>query len=68
MMAFLGTVFGKLFGKTFALNLDKLKEIEPDYWICSNEKAKKTFGFTPEIPLSSGMAGKIDWYKSQKWI
>jgi nucleoside-diphosphate-sugar epimerase len=68
MLGFLGTVFGKIFRKNFSLNLEKLKEIAPDYWICSNEKARKTFGFSPQIPLNSGMAETIDWYKSNKWI
>jgi dihydroflavonol-4-reductase len=68
LLALGGTVLGKIFGKTLTLNLDKLKEITPDYWICSDEKAKKTFGFAPEISLTSGMASTIDWYKNRKWI
>jgi dihydroflavonol-4-reductase len=54
--------------KTFLLNLDKLNEILPDYWICSNQKAKRVLGFAPEFDLSSGLAQSIEWYKRQKWI
>ncbi len=59
---------GKLLGKTFSLNIDKLNEIRPDYWICSNEKAKRSFGFSPQYNLSRGMAETIEWYKKEKWI
>lgn len=63
-----GSALGLLSKKAFALNLDKLNELRPDYWICSNEKAKKVFNFSPEYSLGIGMADTIDWYKSQKWI
>jgi dihydroflavonol-4-reductase len=55
-------------GKNFPLNRDKLKEIEPDYWVCSSEKAKDMLGFQPQLNLSSGMADAIRWYKAKKWI
>jgi dihydroflavonol-4-reductase len=63
-----GSALGVLSKKAFALNLDKLNELRPDYWICSNEKAKKVFNFSPEYSLGLGMADTIDWYKRQKWI
>ena len=63
-----GSALGALTKKTFALNLDKVNELLPDYWICSNEKAKAILGFSPEYDLSSGMADAIEWYKRQKWI
>jgi dihydroflavonol-4-reductase len=66
--AIAGSVLGRVSRKTFALNLDKLNEIRPDFWICSNQKAKKALGFTPEFSLSSGMANTIDWYRRQKWL
>ncbi|HUP58350.1 MAG TPA: NAD-dependent epimerase/dehydratase family protein [Bdellovibrionota bacterium] len=59
---------GALTRRTFPLNLDKVKEILPDYWICSNQKAKNLLGFAPEFDLSSGMAHAIEWYKRQRWI
>ena len=59
---------GLLTRKTFPLNLDKVNEILPDYWICSNQKAKRVLGFSPEFDLSTGMAHAIEWYKRQKWI
>jgi dihydroflavonol-4-reductase len=66
--AFAGTVLGRVSKKTFPLNLDKLNEIKPDYWVCSNEKAKTQLGFTPEFLLPAGISNTIDWYKRHKWI
>jgi nucleoside-diphosphate-sugar epimerase len=55
-------------GKPTALNRDKLKELLPDYWVCSTQKAKDMLGFQPQLNLSSGMADAIRWYKKQKWL
>ncbi|MDR3607998.1 MAG: NAD-dependent epimerase/dehydratase family protein [Oligoflexia bacterium] len=59
---------GKVTGRSFPLNQDKLNEIRPDYWVCSSEKAKDMLGFQAELNLSSGMQDAIRWYKDQKWI
>lgn len=62
------TVLGRLTNRSFPLNLDKMNEILPDYWICSNEKAKRVLGFLPEFDLKSGVANTVEWYRSQRWI
>lgn len=54
--------------KTYSLNLDKLKEIFPDYWICSSEKAKRMLGFSSRYDLSTGLLDAIQWYRKEKWI
>jgi len=54
--------------RNFPFNLDKLNEFLPDYWVCSNDKAKELLGFKPEYDLQSGMAHTIDWYRRQKWL
>jgi nucleoside-diphosphate-sugar epimerase len=59
---------GRLRGKDFPLNRDKLNELEPDYWICSSEKARRVLGFAPRFDLQAGMADTIAWYRAQKWI
>lgn len=61
-------VVGKITRKTYSMNLDKLNEVYPDYWTCSNAKAKRMLGFTTEFELSTGMTNTIEWYKRQKWI
>jgi nucleoside-diphosphate-sugar epimerase len=50
------------------VSLDKISELEPDYWICSSEKAKKAFGFRPEISLSAGVNQTLAWYKERRWL
>ena len=62
------TVAGKIAGKNFPFNWDKLNEVLPDYWICSNEKAKKNLAFNPEFDLARGMADAVDWYKRNHWL
>ncbi|MGZ3687989.1 MAG: NAD-dependent epimerase/dehydratase family protein [Bdellovibrionota bacterium] len=62
------SVAGFVLRKSLPLNLDKLGEILPDYWICSNQKAKQVLGFQAEYNFSTGMAHAIEWYKKQKWI
>ena len=62
------TAFGFLARKSFPLNMDRLKELMSDYWICSNQKAKTILGFVPEFDFSSGIANAITWYKKQRWL
>ena len=59
---------GTVTRKTYPLNMDKLNELLPDYWICSNEKAKSQLGFSPEFDLRAGMTHAIEWYKRERWI
>jgi dihydroflavonol-4-reductase len=62
------TLLGALTRKTFPLNLDKLNEILPDYWICSSDKARSAFGFKPEVDLQRGMTETVQWYRSKGWL
>ncbi len=57
-----------LTGKKFALSRDKLNEILPDYWVCSNEKAKTKLGFLPRVSLKEGMRETIAWYREHGWL
>jgi nucleoside-diphosphate-sugar epimerase len=62
------TMVGRCTGKSFPLSRDKLREIRPDYWVCSSDKAKTMLGFEAELNLSAGMVDAIRWYKAQNWI
>jgi dihydroflavonol-4-reductase len=55
-------------GKTFSLNEDKMNELRPDYWTCSNSKAKNQLGFVPAVELEQGMKKTVHWYKEKGWI
>jgi nucleoside-diphosphate-sugar epimerase len=59
---------GRWTQKTYPLNRDKLKEIEPDFWTCSNQKAKKLLGFTPQFNYQTGWEQTVGWYKENGWI
>ncbi len=59
--------FGKILN-FLGMNVDKLNEILPDYWICSNEKARRLLNFKPEYDLRRGTADAIQWYKKNQWI
>lgn len=62
------TAVGRVTQRPFSLNSDKFNEMVPDYWICSNQKAKRMLGFTPEFEFSRGMANAVEWYKRHEWI
>lgn len=49
-------------------NSDKMKELLPPYWLCSNEKAKRVFGFESQINVRDGLAETGEWYLKQAWI
>lgn len=49
-------------------NRDKGRDFIQKYWICSNQKALKDFGFIQEIELNEGMQQTAKWYKKQGWL
>lgn len=53
-------------GKNF--NPDKINELEPDYWLCSNKKAKKDFNFQSNYEFAEAMPATIDWYRENHWL
>ncbi len=52
----------------YIFNRDKGCDFVQNYWICSNEKALKDFGFIQEITLRDGMKQTAEWYKKQGWL
>ena len=63
-----GTLAGKVFHKNFPMNLDKLKELSPDYWICSSQKASEALGFKSKYTMESGVPQTVAWYKVHGWL
>lgn len=61
-------LLGRLLGKSFVLNRDKLNEIIPDYWTCSNLKLMTKTSWRPQINLEQGMKDAVDWYRTNRWI
>ena len=50
------------------LNLDKLKEIEQNNWICSSEKAYSLLNFEPEYNLDNAIKETTKWYLENNWL
>lgn len=67
-LAYLASFAGRILGKTFPLNIDKLNEIRPDFWTCSSQKASRELGYKPTLKLEAGMSNAIQWYRKQKWL
>lgn len=68
MIAWVLTRISQVTGRQFILNDDKVNELIPDYWTCSNLKMVSDFDFEPEFDLNLGMANAVGWYKKQGWI
>ena len=50
------------------LNLDKLKELKMNNWICSSDKAKNLLNFTPEFNFHRAVKETTQWYLSKNWL
>jgi dihydroflavonol-4-reductase len=50
-----------------ALNVEKANELSQN-WVCSSEKAKREWDYSPSIGLEAGLANTLDWYKKQGWL
>lgn len=68
IVAGIGSVAGHITGKVYPMNIDKWKESQPDYWICSAEAAKKDLDFKAQMPLREGVRKTAKWYLDQKWV
>jgi nucleoside-diphosphate-sugar epimerase len=55
------------FGMYPVLNREKAKELILE-WTCSNEKAHRELGYTPQYSLGEGIARTIHWYKKHHWL
>lgn len=50
------------------VNVDKLREVEADYWLCSNERIKEELGFKPQWPWKRGVNETLRWYQEERWL
>ncbi len=67
-VALLGTLAGHITGKVYPMNLDKWKESQPDYWICSSELAQKDLNFKTKSNLSEAILKTAKWYLERRWV
>jgi len=54
--------------KPAKLNSDKVKEMEPLYWIMDTSKFIKDTGFQYKINLKTGLEKTINWYLKEGWL
>ena len=63
-----GSVMGKLLNRNLPLNRDKLNELNPDYWICSPQRAFDRLAFKPKYTMETGIHQTATWYKLNGWL
>ena len=54
--------------KPSTLNRDKYNIMKQRNWDVDVSKAKKDFGFNPQVDLAEGVKRAADWYKQEKWL
>ncbi|MBN2052043.1 NAD(P)-dependent oxidoreductase [Candidatus Woesearchaeota archaeon] len=67
-LSYLGDAHARISGNVSILNVQKIKLAEPDYWIASNQKAKKDFGFNPHVSLEQGVQRTYEYYLRNKHL
>lgn len=48
--------------------LDKINEMNHNYWICSINRAQEELGFKPQYGLKEGLRDTIRWYQQAGWL
>ncbi len=64
----IGEYIGKWQKKMGVINREKVNEMLALNWTCSDEAARKDFGYNPKIHLKEGIKQTIDWYKEAGWL
>ena len=54
--------------KPSTLNRDKYNIMKQRNWDADVSKAKKDFGFNPQVSLRQGVNKAVEWYRKEKWL
>ena len=54
--------------KPSTLNRDKYNIMKQRNWDVDVSKAKRDFGFNPQVSLEEGINRAAEWYKKEKWL
>ena len=54
--------------KPSTLNRDKYNIMKQRNWDVDVSKAKKDFGFKPEVSLEEGLKRAVEWYRKENWL
>lgn len=66
--AAVGDVVASLRRRAGLLTSEKAMLAKPQYWVCSNERAKRELGFASRIRLEAGLRDTYEWYVSNDWL
>ena len=66
--AYINDLRGRLLGRAYWLNPDKLREAVAGSWICDPNKAERELGFACHIDLASGLRAASLWYHDHGWL
>ena len=50
------------------VDLDRIKELNYENWLCGCDEAGDDFGFKTTVGLVDGIAWTANWYKMHKWL
>lgn len=59
---------GAVTGMTTLLNRQKAALTEANWWICDASRAHAELGWTPRVPLQSGLLDTYHWYTRAGWL
>ncbi|HDL65332.1 MAG TPA: NAD(P)-dependent oxidoreductase [Proteobacteria bacterium] len=48
--------------------LDKINEMNHNYWVCNINRAQDELGFKPHYDLKQGLHDTIRWYQTEGWL
>ena len=57
-----------IIGRATIFNREKVSELLAPGWLCETALAKQGLGFEAQIPLSTGFAETVAWYKRKAWL
>lgn len=67
-LSYFGSLYSTVTNKSLLLNRNKIKLSKPNYWLCSNQKAKEHFNFSCNYSFDEAIKETYKWYKQNNWL
>lgn len=62
-------ILARIFPRSTAgFYLDKINEMNHNYWVCNINRAQNELGFKPKYTLREGLRDTIHWYQQAGWL
>lgn len=68
ILSYFGSMYSVVTRKPVLLNQNKMKLSKPNYWLCSNRKAKEHFNFSCTYSFDQAIQETYNWYKQNNWL